>query len=76
MIDPFANFWEEILSRQPERIRTAFENLIEDEKRTVLSHLKKMGTEPDWHPEQVESALAALRVLGEEPQNGTNSPSP
>jgi hypothetical protein len=63
MIDPFATFWEEILSREPVRIRAAYANLAADEKRSVLAHLKKMSREPGWHPAQVESALAALRAL-------------
>jgi hypothetical protein len=59
----FYNVWEMILSRQPEVIRNIFNSLDDEEKNTVLDHLKKMESESGWHPEQRESARAALEAI-------------
>lgn len=66
MSDPIETFWEEILSRQHERIQIAFRSLSEDEKAAVLNHLKRMTSEPRWHPEQIASASKALEALNDE----------
>jgi hypothetical protein len=66
MSDPIEDFWAEILSRQPERIRMAFATLSGEEKEAILNHLKRMTREPGWHPEQVDSATQALQVLHDE----------
>ncbi len=66
MSDPIEMFWEEILSRQRDRILIAFRSLSEDEKAAVLNHLKGMTSEPGWHPEQIRSASTALDVLNDE----------
>jgi hypothetical protein len=65
--DPLEIFWDNLLSRQPEKVRSAYETLDPNVKPTVLAHLKRMITEPGWHPEQRQSAEAALRALGELP---------
>lgn len=65
MVDLLANFWEEILSRQPERIRAGYLALDDEAQGTVLAHLKRMSSAPGWHPAQVESATVALRALNE-----------
>jgi len=56
--------WDNLLSRQHKLVRAAFESLGEDEQVAVLAHLRKMTSEPDWHPEQRASAMAALEALG------------
>lgn len=56
-------FWDAILSRESVLIRQACENLSDDERQALLAHLKRMASEPGWHPEQIVSALAALQVL-------------
>lgn len=66
MDDTIETFWEDILSRQPERIQAAFVSLSEDEQIAVLDHLKRMASEPGWHPEQVASASKALETLKHE----------
>ena len=66
MSDPIEDFWAEILSRQPERIRSAFSPLSGEEKEAVLDHLKRMTRETGWHPEQVYSATIALHALDDE----------
>ena len=68
-MDPLEILWDKLLSRQPEEVVSAFTSLSEDEKGAILNHLKRMATEPDWHPEQRLSAQAALDIIGKQ---GTN----
>jgi hypothetical protein len=58
--------WDNLLSRQLERVRKAYRSLDKDEQVAVLAHLRKMESEPGWHPEQRTSAIVALEALGEE----------
>jgi len=62
-MEPLEFFWENILSRSPERIRAIFKTIDEDSQRAVIIHLEKMTNEEGWHPEQVISAQAALDAL-------------
>ncbi len=55
--------WDGILSREEDRIRLTYLTLDKNSRMIVLEHLKKMTGEPGWHPEQVESAGAALEVI-------------
>ncbi len=55
--------WDDLLSRQPERVKAAFDGLEATDREAVLAHLKRMVSEPDWQPEQRASAQAALQVL-------------
>lgn len=61
--------WGNLLSRQPELIRAAFETLGATEQQSVLAHLDRMDSETGWHTEQRSSAQAALQVLGDAQQN-------
>lgn len=61
--DTLERLWDSLLSRQPELVRAAFKPLRAEEKQAVLAHLKKMVSEPGWHPEQQLSAGAALKAL-------------
>ena len=63
MSNPFELFWTEILSREAERVLSAYAPLAEDEKAHVIAHLKEMASGDGWHPEQVISASAALEAL-------------
>ena len=63
MSEPIEQFWNEILSRQPERVRAAFATLTLEEKQALLTHLERMTSEPGWHTEQTKSARAALKAL-------------
>ena len=58
-------FWDKLLSGEPERVRAAFASLEEGEKQAVMAHLGRMASEPGWQPEQRASAQAALGILGE-----------
>lgn len=55
--------WDDLLSRQPELIRIAYTSLDATSQKTIFKHLQRMASEPDWHPEQRQSAQAALDVL-------------
>jgi len=62
-LDPIQLFWDNLLSRNPARIKSAFSTLDEDSKQAVIDHLKKMISESGWHPEQVKSARVALETI-------------
>ena len=65
MVQLLQSVWEELLCRQPVRIRAAFISLSGDEQEFVRAHLTRISSEADWHPEQVKSAAAALKALKE-----------
>ena len=58
--------WDEILSRQPEVIKSTFSTLNPDDKQAVLAHLKRMASEDGWQAEQRTSAKVAIHVLEEQ----------
>ena len=60
------DLWDALLSRQRELVRVAFSSLDEERKAAVITHLQRMASEPDWHPEQRLSAQAALNALKDE----------
>ena len=62
-MDPLEQLWEQLLSRQPELVRSAYNRLSPDEQAYVLRHLGRMASEEGWHVEQVLSAQAALQAL-------------
>jgi hypothetical protein len=63
-LDPLEAFWGQVLSRDPQQVREAFETLTEEERRALREHLARMVSEPGWQPEQRDSAQAALDALG------------
>jgi hypothetical protein len=65
-LDPLEALWSGLLSRRPDTIRTAFQTLSHEEQQAVLEHLRRMASEPGWHPEQRQSAEAALETLERE----------
>jgi hypothetical protein len=62
-LDSIEDLWDELLSRQPELVRTAFSSLDSDERAAVLAHLQRIVSEAGWHSEQRLSAQAALDAL-------------
>jgi len=60
------DIWENILSEEENLIRHVFSLLNEEEKGTVISHLKKMAKEAGWHPFQIRSSQFALTILDKE----------
>jgi len=63
-VNDLETLWDALLSREAQRIRTAFASLDADAQAAILHHLMRMATEPDWHSEQRLSAQAALEALG------------
>jgi hypothetical protein len=63
MMDLLADFWQDILSSQPERILCAFQELSADQQQAVITHLQKMMTEKGWHAAQVNSATIAMNTI-------------
>ena len=61
--DFFEHFWDALLSREPERIRSAFLSLDEPDQAQVIKHLRRMVGEAGWHAEQKKSARAALKAI-------------
>jgi len=61
------DFWADILSADPGRVRRAFDRLAPDDAQRVRAHLQRMATEDGWQPAQRERALAALRALEARP---------
>jgi hypothetical protein len=55
--------WDELLSRQPERVLAVYRALEQPEREAVIAHLQRMVAEPGWQPEQRASAQAAIRAL-------------
>jgi hypothetical protein len=55
--------WDDILSREPERVLMRYNTLLPGEKMSVLEHLKCMRDEIGWHPEQRISAQIALDII-------------
>jgi len=68
-MNPLELLWDQLLSRQPEQIRAAYNHLSPDEQESVLRHLGRMASEPGWHTEQVLSAQLALQALGDQPSS-------
>jgi hypothetical protein len=60
------HLWDALLSRQPDLIRSAFTSLDASDQTKALAHLRRMATEEGWHPEQRQSALAAMAALAED----------
>jgi hypothetical protein len=55
--------WEDLLSRQPDRIWKAFASLGAPDQEAVLAHLHCMISETGWQPEQRASARAAIKAI-------------
>lgn len=62
-IHDLEELWEALLSRDVQRIRSAYNSLKLEDQKAVLTHLKSMANEPGWHTEQRISARAALEAL-------------
>jgi hypothetical protein len=60
---PLSAIWERLLSREAELVRNTFNELSPEEQQAVIHHLRRMASEPGWHPEQRLSAQSALEVI-------------
>ena len=57
-------FWAEVLSQDPDRVRAAFKALPEVDAAGVVEHLRRMATEDGWQDGQRQGARAALAHIG------------
>ena len=71
MADDLEQFWADVLSADPRRIREAMAKLQEMERRAVIDHLRRMAHESGWTDGQQERAQSALTVL--EPSTNEHS---
>ena len=55
--------WNDLLSRQTDLIRKAFDSLSPSDQKNIRAHLKRMVRDAGWQPEQRVSAKAALQAL-------------
>jgi pepF/M3 family oligoendopeptidase len=55
--------WSDLLSGVPERVRRAIEDLDPQAQTSLVNHLKRMATEPEWQPAQKDNARRALSIL-------------
>ncbi len=56
-------FWENMLSRDPARVRDAWGTLTVEERIAIRAHLVRMASEEGWAEPQRISAQAALDAL-------------
>ncbi len=61
--NPLQNFWDGILSSEPELIQQTYASLDPATRAAVLAHLRRMISEDGWHPAQQASAQAALNAI-------------
>jgi hypothetical protein len=55
--------WEALLSRDELRICSIYNRMNIEEQQAVLTHLRRMVSEPGWHTEQRISAQKAIEAL-------------
>lgn len=57
-------FWAEVLSGEPGRVRAAVGGLPDTDHQSVVVHLRRMAHESGWSEAQRVRAQAALSALG------------
>jgi hypothetical protein len=62
---PVEQLWDNLLSRELEKIKSSFQHLDQTDRIAVIEHLNRMTTEDGWHPEQKKSAQIALQEIEE-----------
>jgi len=63
MTDILEDFWSEVLSNEPRRVRAALAEVTAAERESVIRHLQRMAVEPGWSDTQRVRAQAALDAL-------------
>jgi hypothetical protein len=61
--EPLEKIWDDLLSRDRDRVLAAFEKLDPKSRKNIIVHLKGMVSEKGWHKEQKLSAEFALSIL-------------
>jgi hypothetical protein len=67
-IHDLEELWDALLSRDVQRIRSAYNSLGGEDQKAVLTHLNRMANEPGWQTEQRISARATLEALASNPK--------
>ncbi len=62
-------FWDNVLSRDPDLVRRACADLPPAEMSRLVAHLEDMAGGEGWHTEQRLSARAALEALRQTPDS-------
>jgi hypothetical protein len=57
-------FWADVLSANPDRVRSAIDDLSDTDRRSVVVHLRRMAHQAGWSEAQRLRAQAALDALG------------
>ena len=57
--------WDNLLSREIEKIKSSFQHLNQSDRIAVIEHLNRMTIEDGWHLEQKKSAQIALQAIKE-----------
>ena len=65
------DFWADILSADPGRVRRLFDRLAPEEAQRVQAHLRRMATGDGWQPEQRRRAREALQVAASRPPSAS-----
>jgi hypothetical protein len=55
--------WDGLLSKEPEKVKSIYQNLGIKDREYAISHLKRMANEDGWHPLQKSAAQVALRLI-------------
>jgi hypothetical protein len=62
-MDYIEKIWDFLLSRDPELIQKAYDQLSEKDQEAIMNHLTKMANETEWHFEQKLSAQTAIDAI-------------
>ena len=63
-MDNLEQFWADLMSGAPERVRRAWTGLTDKERQVVRGSLTQIRDGDGWHPSQREAANAALQIAG------------
>lgn len=55
--------WQEILSRDPVRVKNSYKDLSDSDGQAIIDHLTAMTTEKGWYAAQKQSAQIALETI-------------
>jgi hypothetical protein len=68
MTNPYQDLdilWGNLLTQQPELVKSTFALLSEEQQKTIVDHLEEMSETEGWLPSQRLSARVALKVIRE-----------
>lgn len=63
MANQIENFWENILSEDPQKILSVYKDINAEEKKHLIIHLYKMVNEPGWQKSQRQTAQKAIDTI-------------